>query len=119
MHSDERILGDSDFVESVLKNAEEKFERKQVYKNKGYGFEEAQKQAAAIFHLEPHEILGAVKVPSRVRARSLLCYWAARELGLTAALVASRLGITPSAVSRLAQRGEKLALESGHMLETD
>ncbi len=119
MHSDERILGDSDFMESVLKNAEETFERKQVYKSKGYGFEEAQRRATAIFHLESHEILGAVKIPRRVQARSLLCYWTVRELGLTAAIVASRLGITPSAVSRLAQRGEKLALENGYLFETD
>ena len=35
---DERILGDSDFVENVLKAAEEEFEQKYELRAKGYDF---------------------------------------------------------------------------------
>ncbi|OQY15483.1 MAG: hypothetical protein B6I32_07240 [Desulfobacterium sp. 4572_20] len=43
-----------------------------------------------------------------VKARSLLCYWAARELGVTIASLAKRLKISPAAVTQSVLRGERL-----------
>jgi len=40
LQSDERILGDSDFVEGVLKEAEEALDRKQQYLLDGFGFDQ-------------------------------------------------------------------------------
>ena len=37
--SDERVLGDSDFVDTVLKAADEKLDRKYRLQSAGYGFE--------------------------------------------------------------------------------
>ncbi len=37
--SDERVLGDSDFVERVLKSADEALERKYDLKSKGYNID--------------------------------------------------------------------------------
>ena len=46
-----------------------------------------------------------------VQHRSLLCYWAVRELGLPGTVVATKLGLTQPAVSRAVLRGERLAKE--------
>ena len=62
--------------------------------------------------LKSVEVLLPTKQRHRVKARSLLCFWTVKELGISSIAVADRLGITQPAVSRLAQRGEKLAIEN-------
>ena len=52
-----------------------------------------------------------------MRARSLVCYWAVKELGINGTVVASLLGIIQSSVSRAVGRGERLALENRYSLE--
>jgi hypothetical protein len=61
----------------------------------------------------PLDLVTPSKVPGCVRPRSLLCYWAVRELGLPGTAVAARLHLTQSAVSRAVRRGERLAREQG------
>jgi hypothetical protein len=56
-------------------------------------------------------VLSTVKQKKRVRARSLLCYWAVSELDMTGTAVASRLKMSKSAVSRAVVRGERIALD--------
>jgi putative transposase len=55
--------------------------------------------------------------PSRVQARSLFCYWAVRELGITTTALADRFGLSQPAISLAVQRGEKLVAEYGWHLE--
>ena len=117
LKGDERILGDSDFVESVLQTANEAMERKYRFKAAGYDFDMLVDRTADLFQLKPAEILLPTKQRHRVKARSLLCYWTVKELGMSSIAVAGRLGITQSAASRLAQRGEKLAIEKNLLLE--
>jgi hypothetical protein len=57
------------------------------------------------FELDADAILITGKHPQRAQARSLACYWAVRELGMTAAAVAGLLGITQPAVTKAAGRG--------------
>ena len=57
-----------------------------------------------------------MKYPLVVRARSLFCYWAVRELGISATALARRLKISQPAVSISVRRGEKLAIEKGVQL---
>ena len=52
----------------------------------------------------------------QVAARSLLCYWAVRELGLAATKLAKRLGLTQPAVSYAVIRGEQMAKERKYNL---
>jgi putative transposase len=46
-----------------------------------------------------------------VEARSLVSYWAVRELGLPGTEVARRLGVTQPAVSQAVRRGARIAEE--------
>ena len=56
-------------------------------------------------------ILQPSKKPERVRARSLVCFWAVTELGLSGTEVGTRLGIVQSAVSKAVERGANLAAD--------
>ena len=114
--SDERVLGDSDFVERVLKAADESLERKYQLKSQGYNIDKLADRVAEIFSIKPEEIFQPGKQPVKVKARSLFCYWAVRELGLTMADLAPKLNISQPAVSMSAQRGERIASENGYSL---
>jgi len=43
------------------------------------------------------------------KARSLLCYWAVRKLGISAAELAKKLGLSQPSVGISVKRGEKIA----------
>ena len=60
-----------------------------------------------------------LKASSRsiVRARSLLCYWAVRELGVRMVSLAERHRISPAAVTQSVARGERLAKEGNYRLK--
>ena len=60
-----------------------------------------------IFDVEKDVILSKGCRTIQVAARSLLCYWAVRELGLTTTELAKRLGQTQPAVSYAVIRGDK------------
>jgi chromosomal replication initiation ATPase DnaA len=81
--SDERILGDSEFVAGVLSQAEEKFDRKYELKRRGYNLGRVAAKVCEIFELKDEDILSKGKQQRKVKARSLLCYWAVRELGIS------------------------------------
>jgi putative transposase len=74
-------------------------------------FDKVVKRAAAIFELKPEEILSAGKQRLRVRVRSVLCYWAVKELGMSGTSVAKLLNIGQPAVSRTVGKGENLVAE--------
>ena len=111
--SDERVLGDSDFVERVLKEADETLERKYRLLSEGFDIDRLADRAAAIFSIKPDEIFQPGKQPVKVKARSLLCHWATRELGMSMTELAKIFEMTQPAVSMSAQRGERIAQEKG------
>jgi hypothetical protein len=46
-------------------------------------------------------------------SRSLICHWAIRDLRMTAVVISKLLGISQSAVTRAASRGEAIAAADG------
>ncbi len=64
--SDERILGDSDFVEKVLGDAAEEMERKCRLKAEGYDFDTVVKRVCDIFEMKVRWILTPGKQPDQV-----------------------------------------------------
>ncbi len=85
--SDERILGDSDFVQSVLSAQNEQLEARYRLAAQGYDFSYALYRVAHLSGLEADQILKPGKQPLRLYARSLLCHWAIRCLGMTTVTV--------------------------------
>ncbi|MCX5908897.1 MAG: hypothetical protein NTY64_17410 [Deltaproteobacteria bacterium] len=55
--SDERILGDSDFVDSVLARADEHYTGQCKLRRGGYNLEKIAKRVAEIYQLEVQEVL--------------------------------------------------------------
>jgi len=114
--ADERILGDGDFVEQVLAKAQERLDRKLTLQADGIDLEEVARKVAKIMDLEPSEVWAPGKERRRVRARSLFCYWACRDLGLSMAELSRKFNISETAVSLSVKRGEKLAQKNGYSL---
>jgi putative transposase len=117
--SDERILGDSDFVATVLGQAEEKFDRKYELKRLGYDLGRVAARVCEIFELKEQDIFSNGKQQRKVKARSLLCYWAVRELGISQTDLAKRLKLSVPGIGYSVQRGESIARENGYDLVQD
>lgn len=110
---DERILGDETFISEILQTSDEQLDRTYRLKAKGYDLEKLAQRVASALGMELGEVWSAGKHGKTVQARSLLCYWAVRELGMSATSLAQRLGLTQPAVSISVRRGEKIAKERG------
>jgi putative transposase len=98
--ADERILGGSEFVERVLRESEEEWEKKSLLKKKGMDLRWLREKVSEHFGVDLRSLKSASKVPAVAKARAVLCHLAVRKIGLTSVSVAMELGISPSAVSR-------------------
>jgi predicted transcriptional regulator len=112
---DERILGDSDFVENVLKSAEEALAEKYELKARGYDFDWVVSRVAEVMDITPAQVTAFGKSPQTIKARSLLCFWVQRRLGMRTVEIAKKLRISQPAVSRSSKRGEQI--ENEHCFE--
>lgn len=119
IRGDERILGDGDFVESILRAGNERLERRAFLQAMGYDFERLVKRVAALFEMPLTEVLREGKYARTVEARSVLCFWANRELGIRTVELARRLKIAQPTVTQSVARGEKLVAEKRFLMSTD
>ncbi len=114
--SDERILGDSDFVAAVLGQAEEKFDRKYELKRLGFDLGRVAARVGQVFGLKEQDIFSSGKQQKKVKARSLLCFWAVRELGISQTDLARRLKLSVPGIGYSVERGENIACQNGYDL---
>ncbi len=114
--SDERILGDGDFVEEVLSASQEHMEKRYRLVAEGYDLDKIVSKVCDVMQLEPFNIWAPGKERIRVEARSLLCYWAVRDLGINMAELSRRLKLSLSGVSLSVKRGERIVQEKGYKL---
>ena len=117
LKGDERILGDSEFVLHVLEASEEHLRRQDRVQRQGCDMDRLARQVATVFGLAPADIYRPSKRPPLVAARSVFCYWAVRDLGLTTTAVARTLGLTQPAISIAVRRGEQIATSQGIQLK--
>ena len=110
------ILGESDFVDDILSQSSEKFERNYELKRLGYGVDRIASRVAEICEIEVNDIFLRGKQQKRVKPRSLFCYWAVRELGISLTELAKRLGISVAGVGYSVERGEIIARENDYQL---
>jgi putative transposase len=77
------LSGDSGFVESALAQANEAYERRYELKRRGYDLERIARRVAEITGIDEEGIFSSGRQKERVRARSVFCYWAVREAGIS------------------------------------
>ena len=113
---DERILGDGDFVDAVLSEANEAYERRYRLKAQGIDVDSVAKRVAHIIGIEPSRVWASGKQPEIVKARSLLCYWATSELGVSQVWLSKRLKLSQPAISLSVTRGRAIALKHDYKI---
>ena len=115
--SDERILGDSDFVDSIISQSEEHYERRHNLRRQGYDLDRIAERVSEVLGMELHEVFSKGRQDRKVIARSLLCFWAARELGLTHTALAKKLEMSLAGIGFSVERGESIAKKGNYSLE--
>jgi REP element-mobilizing transposase RayT len=113
LKSDERILGSSEFVNDALADAQETLNRRYALIGKGVGFDEIVTAVSNLMDLEPSDIVGPSKERTIVKARVLICYWAARSLGMSMTAISSRLKIAVPTVSIAVKKGRSVVKQEG------
>lgn len=114
--ADERILGGSDFVMEVLAEANESLDRQYELKIKGFDLPKLTDKVASMYRIDPAFIFSRNRRKDRVEARSLLCYWANRELGMSLTDLARCFEMSPTGVGYAVERGERIAKEKNYKL---
>jgi REP element-mobilizing transposase RayT len=104
---DERILGSGVFVESVLKKAQEKYERNTLLRMKGFDLGVLIERVTGQLGVSPAGVLSAGQPRKTARARALISALAVDCLGISGREVSLRMGLSPSAVSKQVQRGRR------------
>ena len=116
---DPRVLGDVRFTARVLAGAREPLNRQSQLRCAGIGLEAVAARVCAVTSEEASRFLEPGKERPRVAARSLYCYWAVKELGVSQTELARRLGLSVAGVGFSVRRGESIARERGIRLMED
>jgi hypothetical protein len=116
--SDERILGDSGFVDSVISQSEEHYERRHRLRRQGYDLGRVVEKVSQILGIGPSDIFSKGRQEKKVKARSLLCFWAARDLGMSHTALAKALEMSLAGIGFSVERGESIAREGNYSLES-
>lgn len=116
---DERILGDSSFVMGILADAQQRSDRRMRIKQSGITIETIEKGVADLFSLKPEELYGPGRPRQIAQARSLVCFWAVRELGIPQKELSERFSISEPAITYAVRRGQEIAREKGYRLKGD
>ena len=74
------------------------------------------KRVAHIIGIEPSQVWASGKQPEVVKARSLLCYWATSELGVSQVWLSKRLKLSQPAISLSVTRGREIALKHDYKI---
>jgi len=91
---------------------------KKKYDLQARGFEltDVVARVVHVMEIEEERIWAAGRHREIVHARSLLCYWAVRDLGVTMISLARRIDQSVTAIGKAVIRGEKLAKANKYRL---
>ncbi len=98
--SDERVLGDSEFVNRILEEAEEKERRQLKIRRFGRRIEDIITEQSADFGISAAELRSGSRRRNVSRARAAIAKICTEELGITAAEIARHLGVNTSAITK-------------------
>jgi REP element-mobilizing transposase RayT len=112
--SDERILGEGRFVESVLREAESETGKLAQFRDPGQRRECFERLIAAVCEalgVTEAELIGGYKRRAVSQARQVLGHVAMRHLGLTAAEIGRAIGVSSQAILKASERGQEVLSE--------
>jgi REP element-mobilizing transposase RayT len=115
--ADQRILGDGKFVEEVLKQADEQLEHRTKANAMGIDFDLVIHRVAQLLKMEKDDVVSASKRPVCVEARSMVCFWAHRNLGMRQTDLANRFRVSQPAICAAVRKGEMIIRENQFKLE--
>jgi len=106
---DERLLGSSDFVERVLKQADEQLEEKYRLQASVISLQALIDKVAHYYKIDPENLKSASKERPVTEARRVLCYIAVRKLGYKCTDISKTVGISAVTASKAVGLGSKLS----------
>jgi putative transposase len=110
---DERILGDGGFVDRIIFQAKDMYERRYELKRRGYDFNKVCEIVSQIFQMDIKTVLSKGRQQDKVKARSLICFWSVNELKMTVSELAKIFDQSPSTISYAVERGKDIAEKDG------
>ncbi len=106
---DERILGDGDFVNQVLRAAAETLTRREELKRQGWDPKRLVTEVCRTLSIDPEDLRKKGRANSLAYAKGLICYWGHSRLGLTGKELALYFNMSQPSVSLAVRRGERFA----------
>jgi putative transposase len=110
---DERVLGDGEFVNQVLKASDERILGHEKLKRDGWDFQKLVNYVCRIMSVNKEGIYHRSRKNQISQARELIMYWGKSELNLSGRMLAGLFKISSMAVSKSIQRGELLSMKKG------
>jgi len=102
---DERILGDSDFVEEVLKNDKLDISLKSQLQQKGLDLEKLVNKVCEYNNIKPSDLARKGRQNKISIAKCLISYWGTQLLGLSTTEISQFLGVSQPAISMASKKG--------------
>ncbi|MFV2059010.1 MAG: transposase, partial [Thiohalomonadales bacterium] len=119
---DERILGDSGFVEGVLKNDVLDISLKSQLQQKGWNLEYLVKKVCEYNKIKPCDLAQKGRQNKISIAKCLISYWGTQRLGLSATEIAQFLGVSQPSISMASKKGaeycQQQSLDWGDVLNS-
>lgn len=102
---DERILGDSDFVEQALKEDALQLDEVTHFQQQGWDLSRLINRVCDYCQVERESLQNKGRGNALSLAKALVCYWGTKKLGLKSTELATALGMSQPAVSKSVKRG--------------
>lgn len=109
---DERILGNGNFVNEVLRAAEETLTQREELKRQGWDLSRLVAEVCGMLSVNPEDMRKKGRANNLSNAKGLICYLGYSRLGLTGKELARYFNISQPSVSQAIQRGERFAQKS-------
>ena len=106
--SDGRILGSGEFVESLLREADERELRQLRIRRSGKTIDEIIKEECQARSVSKKELQSGSRRRAVSDTRAVIAFRSIEELGLATAEIARALGVATSTISRAITRGARL-----------